>query len=736
MASRQVTGARASAVAVGSYESGAVIAAADGDWKDVEPIGMRIDGTDLKGIGPFNAIGRRIDASGATVVPLVAASGARRVGSIPIATDTGTEGLLLLFMARTPLFVEDDLMLLDVLNAHTARAVEREKVLTERTTLVSELQLANAQLAHASAAKSDFLAAMSHELRTPLHAIIGFSELLLTSPTLAAADASDGATPPGDPNVREFAGHIHGAGLHLLELINDVLDLAKVEAGRLDLQLQAFDIGGLVHRTAKTMRPIAARKRITLDIPDAVGIEVEADASRVRQIVFNLLSNAIKFTPAGGHVEVTLTESGGEVTLVVQDSGPGIPAEDQARIFEPFEQSLRPETPRQEGTGLGLALTRQLVEGHGGRIEVHSEIGRGSRFTVHLPRATGRAIGVEAPETPLGDAEIPDDGRVLVLIVEDDPRARDLLAIHLRDAGYGVITATTGTEALAQARRMRPAAVILDVILPELDGWEVLRELKADAATVDIPVVITSVVEEAGVGFALGAVDYLVKPVRRDELLAELRRLAVINGAPPAGVTVLAIDDDHDTLQLYRHELEPAGFKVLTADGGELGLRMARQHAPAAILLDLVMPDLDGFAVAAELQRDPKTRDTPIVVLTSHDVTTEEKARLNGAVREVLYKGPDAAEALLRWLRRVVTRGPRPTGAAATHLVAPGGSGVDAARGAGTAPVATTATAVTAPTDPTAPTDRTEVAPSPLSVGGVASPTSAPSTSGVPGDAR
>ncbi|MBA2253774.1 MAG: HAMP domain-containing histidine kinase [Chloroflexi bacterium] len=387
--SRQVTGARASAVGVGSYETGVEIVAADGDWRGGSPIGRRIEGADLRGIGPFDAIGHRLDSAGPTVLPLVRSSGSRRVGSIPIATDAANEGILLLFMARTPLFVEDDLLLLDVLNAHTARAVEREAVMSERSDLISRLQVANAGLEHASAAKGDFLAAMSHELRTPLHAIIGFSELLLTGP----ADQPQGVAPlrPAPPNVREFAGHIHGAGLHLLELINNVLDLAKVEAGKLDLQYQAFDISGLVHRTATTIRPIAARKRIVLDIPEPTGMSIEADASRVRQVVFNLLSNAIKFTPSGGRVQVTLAELDGEVQLTVEDSGPGVAPEDQRRIFEPFEQSSRPDAPRQEGTGLGLALTRQLVEGHGGRIELESGAGGGSRFTVFLPRAIGRA---------------------------------------------------------------------------------------------------------------------------------------------------------------------------------------------------------------------------------------------------------------------------------------------------------------------------------------------------------
>lgn len=653
-AARGVTGARASAVAVGSHEQGAVIAAADGDWRDGPPTEHRIDGPDLRALDSFSTTSRHPKTAGPSIRPLIESAGAQRVGSIPIATATRTEGILLLFMARTPLFVEDDLALLAVLNAHTALAVERQKVLAERSALVAQLQLTNTELAHASAAKSDFLAAMSHELRTPLHAIIGFSELLL-SPGLARP--GDGSREP-DPNVPEFAGHIHGAGLHLLELINDVLDLAKVEAGHLDLQLQRFDVSAVVHRTATTMRPIATRKRVTLDIADPSGLEVEADAARIRQIVFNLLSNAIKFTPPGGHVGVAVAGEDGEVRLTVTDDGPGVAEADQARIFEPFEQSGASSAQRAEGTGLGLALTRQLVEAHGGHIELHSVPSDGSRFTVVLPRASRRTpadpVALEPGEQP---ATATSTGP-LVLVVEDDPRARDLLSIYLRDADYRVAFAGDGMQALSDVRRLRPAAVVLDVILPVLDGWEVLRELKAHPDTSDIPVIIVSVVDGPELGFALGAVDHLVKPVRRDVLLAELRRLAVIDGEWPGGVTVLAIDDDPEALRLFRAELGSHGFRVLTADGGELGMRMAREHRPSAILLDLMMPDVDGFTVAGRLSEDPLTADIPIIVVTSGDLTDEQKERLAGAVAQILHKGPAAVAGLLGWLRRVTREVP------------------------------------------------------------------------------
>ena len=245
---------------------------------------------------------------------------------------------------------------------------------------------------------------MSHELRTPLHAIIGFSELLLTAPEAGGVDGFAVVGHGGDPNLREFASHIHGAGLHLLELINDVLDLARVEAGRLDLVFLPVDISTLVYRTARTMRPVAARKQVTLGIPEPAGTMIHADAARIRQIVFNLLSNAIKFTPIGGHVEVSVATAGNDVRLTIADSGPGIAPEDHERIFEPFEQSWRADPTTHEGTGLGLALTRQLVEGHGGRIELDSGLGRGSRFTVVLPASPGSSEPVTGEPAARGYA--------------------------------------------------------------------------------------------------------------------------------------------------------------------------------------------------------------------------------------------------------------------------------------------------------------------------------------------
>jgi signal transduction histidine kinase/CheY-like chemotaxis protein len=631
---------------VAAYSAGP----AHGGDEAVEPPGpphIAVSTEDLQGREVAGGVARELDATRPAFRDLLTGAGAERVYAVPVDGGEGVRATLLLLTARTPLFVEDDLGVVAVVAEHAGRAVGRERVMEERSRLVDQLRRINAELGHASSAKTEFLAAMSHELRTPLHAVIGFSELLMTPAPNA---------PPVDPTVAEYAGHIHGAGLHLLDLINDVLDLSRIEAGRLDLAFEEVDLSAVIHRTCKTMRPLAARKGIELTFPDPSGVVIEADAPRIRQILFNLLSNAVKFTPTGGRVDVSLEVTEDAVAIRVADTGPGIPEQDQERIFEPFEQSSATPLSGTEGTGLGLAVTRQLVEGHGGRIELHAD-GTGSRFTVVLPRRRAPGVaGATRPGAP--ESASVAGGRRVVLVGEDEPRAAELVRIHLEGAGYQVVIARDGVSVLEEAARLRPAAIVLDVVLPVLDGWEVLRRLKADDATCEIPVVIVSVIDEQELGFALGAVDYLVKPVSRQLLVAALERLVrEIDPSRPTGAVdrmrVLAIDDDPEALELYTEKLGRAGYAVTAARGGHEGIRLAHEAAPDVILLDLLMPDLNGWEVAAALQTDPVTSRIPILVLTSHDLSEADKARLNGHVRHVLHKGADGLDGLVRWLEHV-----------------------------------------------------------------------------------
>jgi len=549
-----------------------------------------------------------------------------RLIEIPLRGDRDLAGTLQLRIAGGALFVDDDLALITLLADRAVSAVEREEFVLERERLIADLRAAGA-------AKSDFLAAMSHELRTPLNAIIGFSELLLEPGVDAAANPV---------TVREYSDHIHQSGMHLLELINDVLDLAKVEAGRVDLKPVAFDLDALARQTIETMRPLADRKSIALTIESRAEQSFVADPARIRQVAFNLLSNAIKFTEPGGSVTFAIETDAEKARLSVTDTGTGIPAGELERIFEAFQQGSRTGRAQVEGTGLGLALTRQLVEAHGGRIEVQSEVGVGSTFTVDLPRRVAGGLDVPSPTLQ--------PGRPVVLVVEDDPAAADLLRVYLDGAGFGVAVTPSGRVALEWAAELNPSAIVLDILLPDIDGWEVLQHLKRNAETQGIPVLVVSVVDDRPLGLALGAVDYFVKPIARDSLLEAIGRLTFTTKVQTRVVTALVIDGDPAAEARYRGLLEPEGFRVISARDGASGGERARELQPDLILLDVLLPDIDGFEVVARLKGDPLTSAIPIWVTTPSDLRPEDKARLNGNVLGVAERGEAAMEALRGWL--------------------------------------------------------------------------------------
>jgi signal transduction histidine kinase/CheY-like chemotaxis protein len=567
---------------------------------------------------PWTDIGATVHARFLTVVP-IPESGARR-------------SVLLLYGRRRSLFGEDDRELLAALGTQAA-------ILAERAALAADLRRTVEELRSASAAKSDFLASMSHELRTPLNAIIGFSELMRMEPP----DRDRVAVPT------EWIGHVANAGQHLLDLINDVLDLAKVEAGRLDLDPARFDLDAAALEWVGGVRPLADRKGVRLSAEGAAGT-VTADRGRLRQIVYNLLSNAIKFTPPGGEVRVEIARDGEGVRLAVVDTGIGIAPEDHEAVFEEFRQVGRP-SDRQPGTGLGLALTRRLVEAHGGRMELESALGAGSRFTVHLPDGTGAVGDVEpAPELVVTE---PGPNQREILVIEDDPGAVRLLRESLAPAGWHVRAAGDGPEGLVAARERRPDAIVLDVLLPGMDGWDVLRALKADQDLRDVPVLMLTVVDEREVGLALGAADYLVKPVDRAELLERLARFTFTTKVREREVRVLVVDDDPRAVEMLSDGLEQEGFVVTRAHSGRQAIDLARSEPPDVVVCDLVMPDVDGFALVRALKADPRTRDAPILVVTGHDISAADKARLNGDILGIVDKGSELTEGLRRWLGHV-----------------------------------------------------------------------------------
>jgi len=568
------------------------------------------------------------------------ATGARHIARVAI--DGEVTRQLIIFSRFESLFGADDLALLGVLAQQTALHVERRTVLVEQEELAERLSVAVEALQAAGRAKSDFLASMSHELRTPLSAIIGFSDLMRSEPR-----NGDSVTVPA-----EWIDHIHRSGQHLLGLINDVLDLAKIEAGRLDLNIERLDLSTAVTESVAGLRPLADRKRITVTtkIPP---IFIEVDRGRFRQIIYNLLSNAIKYTPDDGQIQIEAERSSDDVRITVIDNGVGISPEDQAVVFEEFRQ-VGDASARQPGTGLGLALTKRLVEAHGGTIELASALGAGSRFTIVLRPA-------EAPEEmaaeplPTTQATVAAPGPREVLVIEDEPSGVRLLRTYLEGDGYAVRIASDGERGLEEARRRPPAAIILDLLLPGMDGWDVLRQLKSDSATREIPVIIVTVVDEQEVGLALGAVDYFVKPVDRSVLLEVLGRYAKGSGE---ALRILAIDDDPAALAMIDAALRPSGYDVITASGGRQGIEIARGEGIDFVVCDILMPDLDGFGVVAELRADARTRDLPILVLTNHELTATEKTRLHGEILGVVAKGESAQTGLRDWLARAGDRRP------------------------------------------------------------------------------
>lgn len=507
-----------------------------------------------------------------------------------------------------------------------------------------ELELRNREVERATQMKSKFLASMSHELRTPLNAIVGFSDLL--------AEETPG---PLNSKQKRFVGHIKQGSAHLLQLINDILDLSKIEAGQLELRSEDFFVDHTLPEVLSLIRPLAMAKNIEIVQTGGVERPVYADRGRFKQILYNLLSNAVKFTPAGGRVCVDYTEQGDFISISVIDTGIGIRLEDQELVFEEFRQIDAGSDAANNGTGLGLAISKRLVEQQGGMISLQSELGKGSRFTFTLP-AVRPASAAKLEQEPVRDSVAMSSGRLapLVLIVDDEIPARELLSTYLQPE-YSVATAYCGSEAIKKAKELRPDAITLDVLMQGENGFETLVALRTTPETANVPVIILSIVDQKQVGFALGAADYLIKPVRKADLLEAVRKH--VPAPADDDSTILLVDDDPNTLVLLQEILRGAGYETQGVRSGARALEVLSNKVVGAVLLDLVMPEMDGLQVVRHMRQAPALQHLPILVMTARSLSNDEFAFLNGETQGVLHKKGAWRQKLLLEVDRVVRSG-------------------------------------------------------------------------------
>jgi signal transduction histidine kinase/CheY-like chemotaxis protein len=516
----------------------------------------------------------------------------------------------------------------------------------ERTVLYDQLVEQNRIIQAANRMKSEFLANMSHELRTPLNAIIGFSEIL-----------SDGLGGEVSPTQREYLQHILTSGRHLLSLINDVLDLAKVESGRMEVLPEPVRPAALLAEVTDVLRSKSAEKRIAVqtEVDPAVG-EVKVDPGRLKQVLYNYLSNALKFTPNEGSVSVRVMPEGDEhFRIEVRDTGIGIRPEQMDKLFAEFQQLESGMTKKYGGTGLGLALSKRMVEAQGGRVGAESTLGQGSMFFAVLPREV--AGSVDAVTFTSAARPAPRDSHAsIVLVVEDRSDDRSWLVRTLTDAGYAVESAASGAEALARCREQAFDAITLDLLLPDISGLKVLRELRAGGPNRETPVIVLSVLsaQQQVMGFAVR--DVLTKPTTADELLTALEGAGLSVGDKHA---VMVLDDDVISLELMRALLTDLGYEARCETDGAQALERVKRNPPSAIVLDLLMPGMDGFEFLRLLRRDPEADRIPVLVWTSKELALEERRSLAFSAQGVMSKSAEGQDSLLAALRDQLQPGVR-----------------------------------------------------------------------------
>lgn len=518
-----------------------------------------------------------------------------------------------------------------------------EQRIAEKT---AHLQKANVELERANKLKSEFLANMSHELRTPLNAIIGFAEVLRDK---IAGELNE--------EQIEFVKDIHSSGQHLLQMINDILDLSKIEAGKMVLLYEVFLVPEAIENVYTILKGLADKKKLQIKTIIQPKVHaIEADRVKFKQILYNLLSNAIKFTPQNGYITVDANVVDEKLQISVSDTGIGLKPEDKKKVFKEFWQADSSFSRKYEGTGLGLALTKRIIDMHEGNIWFESEYGKGSTFYFSLPlKASHKTPKLKEPESiPQQVEQVAEKSNLkTILVVEDDRMAADLLTMYLANAGYRVIVAVDGEDAIKKAREFHPFLITLDIMLPKIDGWDVLSQLKNSQDTAHIPVIIVSIVDNKELGYSLGAAEYLIKPVDRKKLIHTVCTCLSAEKTKGKPMRILIIDDDEKAIKYMSTLLEDAGFDVIKAYSGNAGINLAIHSNPDLIILDLIMPDLSGFDVVEKLRIHPTAKGIPIIICSAKDITPEDKNILNGNILAIVQKGSHTKEDLLSAVKKI-----------------------------------------------------------------------------------
>ncbi|HGJ63922.1 TPA: response regulator, partial [bacterium] len=485
------------------------------------------------------------------------------------------------------------------------------------------------------------------ELRTPLNAIIGFAEIL-----------RDGICGELNEDQKSAVLDIHESGKHLLQMINDILDLSKVEAGKMEIQPEEFSFGTAINEIYSIVKDMVHKKGLDFHLSIADNLpNAFADQIKFKQIMYNLLSNAIKFTPQGW-IEVNLKYDDDNFIVSVSDTGIGIDRKDHEVIFDEFKQVDSSQSRQFEGTGLGLALTKRLVELHGGKIWVESEgLGKGSKFIFTIPRIysedTLHKPIISAESHELMKIKPSQNKEKIILIVEDNPHASQLLSIYLNEIGYGTEIVADGDEAIKKALELKPFAITLDIMLPKKDGWQIMQELKGYPETKDIPIIIISIVDDQGFGFSMGAIGYLVKPIDKDQLTSILNKLEIKTQQKNGNPVILIIDDNYEDIRLMESILSNEGYIVLHSDNGNDGIKKAIDVKPDLIILDLIMPNVNGFDVVKALKEHFGTKNIPIIISSMKELDAEDRQRLNSKVLSIINKGGDIRTSILEEIRRI-----------------------------------------------------------------------------------